>query len=69
MNIRVKTKPSASMLSIGSCVAVSIAWLAYGAVVKKMCSSAAEAGQFGDMFGGFDALITGFGFAGIATTL
>lgn len=54
---------------VGVCGAVIFAWILYLVVVACAFGGLEKSGQFGDMFGGFSALMSALGFAAVVTTL
>lgn len=55
---------------IYTCIAILIVTLLYGIVVSQMTlGDSNERGTFGDMFGGINAVFSGFAFAGVIVTI
>ena len=51
------------------CVMVFMIWLGYWFALEKWVDKASERGQFGDMFGGLNALFAALAFAGLMFTV
>ncbi len=50
-------------------VLAAFAWIAYAAIAFAVARRLEQAGQFGDMLGGFNALVTAFAFAALVFTV